>query len=129
MDISKAKKLVELSKENRKILVTLWEGDKISSCVEDSAQDKKKSYCETCEGNEELCNSWIDHLKSRGYEATEIELADLHMDESLPRFSKGRELVVEPETAPAQVEPEVAMGVETKTEIEELPETEEPQED
>lgn len=86
MDISKAKKLVELSKENRKILVTLWEGDKISSCVEDSAQDKKKSYCETCEGSEELCNGFVDYLKSRGYEATEIEVSELQIEDSLPKF-------------------------------------------
>ncbi len=46
MDISKAKKVVELTKGSRKILVTLYEGGQVSSCIEDEA---KKKYCETCQ--------------------------------------------------------------------------------
>jgi len=129
MDISKAKKLVQLSKDNRKISVTLWDGGKISSCVEENIEDKKKHYCETCEGDDELCNSWIDHLKGRGYEATEIELADLHPDESLPRFSEERGVAVEPGPVSIQGHAQAGIGAEAETEVEESPETEELQED
>jgi len=101
MDIAKAKRLIELTKPNshQKILVTLWQNDKISSCVEDSAEDRKRHYCETCDGNGELCDSWVDHLKSKGYKATEIELADLGMEESLPRFLEKPQEAVQAETA------------------------------
>ncbi|GAH68143.1 unnamed protein product [marine sediment metagenome] len=129
MDITKARKLVHLSKDNRKILVTLWDGGKISSCVEENIEDKKKHYCETCEGDSELCNSWIDHLKSRGYEATEIELTDLPGDESLPKFSEERGVAVEPEAVSVQVQPQAVIVEEPETEVEESPETEELQED
>ena len=129
MSISKAKKLVHLSKDNKKILVTLWDGGKISSCVEDSVEDRKKHYCETCEGDEELCNSWIDHLKGRGYEATEIELADLNLDESLPRFSEERNMVILPEEEYIHVQPMAVRRVEAEPEIEESPEAEELQGD
>ena len=100
MDISKAKKLVELTKGDRKILVTVFEGGQVSSCLEDEA---KKSYCETCQSDDETCQQWIEHLKSQGYQATEIELGELELEESLPKFLEQREIsvrstvVVEPE--------------------------------
>ena len=100
MDISKAKKLVELTKGDRKILVTVYEGGQVSSCLEDEA---KKSYCETCQADDETCQQWIEHLKEKGYEATEIELGKLSLEESLPKFLEQREIsvkstvVVEPE--------------------------------
>ena len=94
MDISKAKKLVELTKGDRKILVTIYEGGQVSSCIEDEA---KKSYCETCQADDETCRQWIEHLKSQGYEATEIELGDLEIEESLPKFLSEREISAEPE--------------------------------
>ncbi len=88
MDISKAKKFVELTKGDRKILVTIYEGGQVSSCIEDEA---KKSYCETCQADDEACQQWIEHLKEKGYEATEIELGELELEESLPRFLEERE--------------------------------------
>ena len=94
MDISKAKKLVELTKGDRKILVTVYEGGQVSSCVEDEA---KKSYCETCQADDETCQAWLEHLKAQGYEATEIELGALELEESLPKFLAQREITVEPE--------------------------------
>jgi len=114
VDISKAKKVVELEKDGRKILVTLWEGDQISSCV--TGEDNRKQYCETCQGNEELCNEWLNHLKEKGYEATEIELSELKLEESLPKFLEEREITVKPEVAIA-VEPNVV--VEEREEIDE----------
>jgi len=87
MDISKAKKLVELEKDNRKILVTLYEGGQISSCIEEEA----KKYCESCQGDDELCRDYVEHLKSQGYQATEIELGELELEESLPKFLEQRE--------------------------------------
>ncbi len=89
MDISKAKKLIELEKGDLKILITLWEGDQISSCV--TGEDNKKPYCESCQGGEELCQDYVEHLKSQGYEATEIELGELELEESLPKFLLQRE--------------------------------------
>ena len=83
MSISKAKRLIELTKSDRKILVTIYEGGQVSSCIEDEA---KKSYCETCQADDETCQQWIEHLKEKGYEATEIELGDLELEESLPKF-------------------------------------------
>jgi hypothetical protein len=88
MDITKAKKVVRLSKEGREVFVTLWEGDKISSCVQE--QETKQQYCETCEGNEVLCSQFIDYLKEKGYEATEVPLGELAVEESLPRFLEER---------------------------------------
>ena len=88
MDISKAKKLVELTKGDRKILVTVYEGGQVSSCIEDEA---KKKYCETCQADDETCREWIDHLKGKGYQATEIELGELELEESLPKFLEERE--------------------------------------
>jgi len=87
MDITKAKKVVELEKEGRKILIALYEGGQVSSCVEAEA----KKYCETCQADDELCQEWIDHLKSQGYEATEMELGELELEESLPKFLEQRE--------------------------------------
>ena len=89
MDISKAKKFVELNKGDRKILVTIYEGGQVSSCIEDEA---KKSYCETCQ-------EWIEHLKSQGYQATEIELGELEIEESLPKFLEQRVAAVKPKVA------------------------------
>lgn len=103
MDITKAKKVVELEKDGRKILVTLWEGDQISSCV--TGEDNRKQYCETCQGNEELCNEWLNHLKEKGYEATEFELGELELEESLPKFFEERESTIRPT---AVVAPEVS---------------------
>lgn len=92
MDISKAKKVVELTKENKKILVTLYEGGQISSCIEEEA----KKYCESCQGDDELCRDFVEHLKSQGYQATEIELGELELEESLPKFIEQRETAVTP---------------------------------
>jgi len=88
VDKSKAEKLVELEKGDRKILVTLWGNGQISSCVEEAT----KKYCENCQGDEALCNEYIEHLKSQGYQATEIELGELGLEESLPRFLEEREV-------------------------------------
>lgn len=92
MDITKAKKLVELTRGDRKILVTIYEGGQVSSCIEDEA----KKYCETCQADDELCQEWIEHLKEKGYEATEIEVGELELEESLPRFLEEREISVQP---------------------------------
>jgi len=92
MDITKARKVVELSKDNKKILVTLWESGQISSCV----ADEVKQHCETCQGDEGLCNEFIEHLKSQGYQATEVELAELEIEEGLPKFLEQREIHIKP---------------------------------
>jgi len=101
MDISKAKKLVELTKGDRKILVTVYEGGQVSSCLEDEA---KKSYCETCQADDETCQQWIEHLKEKGYEATEIELGKLSLEESLPKFLEQREISIKSQVA-VEVQP------------------------
>jgi len=115
MDITKAKKVVELSKEGRKILVTLWEGDKISTCV----TEEQTQTCQTCQCDDETCQEWINHLKEKGYEATEVELGELEVEESLPRFLEEREVTeVEPiveateESLPILEEREVVEEVE-----------------
>ena len=113
MDISKAKKVVELTRGDRKILVTVYEGGQVSSCIEDEA---KKSYCETCQADDETCQQWLEHLKEKGYEATEIELGELELEESLPKFLEQREITVNPE---------VAIAVETSDVIEEKEEIDE----
>ena len=113
MDITKAKKVFELSKDNKKILVTLWEGDKISSCVTEEPPPTStlefpppaaKQYCETCQCDDKTCQEWIDHLKQKGYQATEIKLGELELEESLPKFLEQREITVKPEIT-AEVEP------------------------
>ena len=100
MGITKAKKVIELSKDNKKILVTLWEGDKISSCVTEEPSPTStlefpppvaKQYCETCQCDDETCQEWINHLKEKGYQATEIKLGELELEESLPKFLEERE--------------------------------------
>ena len=91
MAITKAKKLIELEKDGRKILVTLYEGGQVSSCVE----EETKRYCETCECDDETCQEWVEHLKAKGYQATEIELGELEIEESLPKFLAQREIPVE----------------------------------
>ncbi|MBA7713369.1 hypothetical protein ES703_122371 [subsurface metagenome] len=93
MDITKAKKLVELTRGDRKILVTIYEGGQVSSCIEAEA----KKYCETCQADDETCQQWIEHLKEKGYEATEFELGELELEESLPKFLEEREITVKPE--------------------------------
>jgi hypothetical protein len=116
MEIPKAKKVVELTKDNRKILVTVLEGDKVASCVE---EDRKK-FCESCQCNEALCNEWIESLKAKGYQATEVEIGELNVEESLPRFLEERTRV-EPELpsemqgpAPALAEEETQTPAETE---------------
>jgi len=89
VDTTKAKKLIELTRGDRKILVTVYAGGQVSSCIEDEA---KKKYCETCQADDETCQQWIEHLKKKGYEATEIELGELELEESLPKFLEEREL-------------------------------------
>jgi len=92
MDITKAKKVIELSRDNKKILITLWDGDKISSCIE----EEQKQQCQFCQGDEALCNDYINHLKEQGYEATEVELGELEAEESLPKFLEEKEIRVKP---------------------------------
>ena len=86
MDITKARKVYELTKEGKKVLVTLWDGDKISSCV---VADEKQ-YCESCQGDEAVCSEFIEYLKEKGYEATEVPVAELEVEESLPKFLEQR---------------------------------------
>jgi len=114
VDISKAKRVFELSKDNKKILVTLWEGDKISSCVtEEPALTSNfefpppvpKQYCETCQCDDETCQGWIAHLKEKGYQATEIELGELGLEESLPKFLEQREENTHANTGAAEAIP------------------------
>ncbi len=102
MDISKAKKVVELTKGDRKILVTIYEGGQVSSCVTEEPPPTNtlefppmatKQYCETCQCDDELCREWIDHLKEKGYQATEIELGEPELEESLPKFLEQRQVV------------------------------------
>ena len=106
MDISKARKVVELTKDNRKILITIYEGGQVSSCIEDEA----KKYCETCQCDEGLCQEYIEDMKTRGYQATEVELGELELEESLPKFLQEREVRVKPPVAVA-VEVEAAIVV------------------
>lgn len=96
MDISKARRLVELEKDGRKILVTLWEGEQITTCA---TAEEAKQHCETCQGGDELCSSYIDYLKGRGYQATEIELAEA-VGETLPKFLEEREVTDKVEPVP-----------------------------
>ena len=100
MDITKAKKVFELSKDNRKILVTLYEDGQVSSCVTEKPPPTEslefptpvaKQYCETCQCDDETCQEWVESLKARGYQATEIELGELELEESLPKFLDQRE--------------------------------------
>ena len=112
MDISKAKKLFELTKGDRKILVTVYEGGQVSSCIEDEA---KKKYCETCQADDETCQQWINHLKEKGYEATEIELGELGVEVSLPKFIELRESAGTPTEVVEKLTvavPEVASAIE-----------------
>lgn len=113
MDITKAKKVVELEKDGRKILITLYEGGQISSCVTEEPPltsnlefppPAAKQYCETCQCDDETCQEYIEHLKEKGYEATEIELGELAIEESLPRFLEERERDIMPAAEPA-IEP------------------------
>jgi len=102
MDITKAKRVVELSKDNKRILLTTWESGLISSCTEEEA----KQSCETCQCDDAICQEYIEHLKSQGYKATEIELGGLESEESLPRFlqQKGASLTELKEEGDANIE-------------------------
>ena len=95
--VTPAKKLIELTKDNKKILVTIFEGGQISSCV----QDEHKQYCETCQCDDETCEEWIEHLKGKGYSATEVKLGELEMEESLPKFLEERERDIMPAVEPS----------------------------
>jgi len=114
MDITKARKLVKLIKDDKEILVTLWDGDKISTCM---IEEDNKQTCETCQGDEECCQSWIEHLKEKGYSATEIDLGEMDLDESLPKFIEEKEKVVKPKfVSEEKAEPEVNLEIEVKPE-------------
>ena len=89
------KRVVELNKEGKRILVTLWDNNKVVSCLTDETEKR----CQSCDCDDESCQEWINHLKEQGYSATEIELGELGDKESLPRFLQERE-------SQAQVEPE-----------------------
>jgi hypothetical protein len=106
---SQAKRVVELKKGDTRILVTVLEGNEVASCVE----EENKKYCETCQCDDETCQEWINHLESQGYQATEIELGELGLEESLPRFLEQREPVAAPAAAPA-VETEAVPPAETE---------------
>lgn len=108
MDITKPKKVVELTKDNRKILLTLWDGNSISSCVEEA--DKK--YCESCQGDDDVCRDYVEHLKSQGYTATEVEMREPEAVESLPRFMQERGVAAKVETV---LETEVAGHADVET--------------
>ena len=90
MDISKARRLVELEKDGRKVLLTLWGRNLVSSCVE----KQEKTYCETCQCNDETCQEYIEHMKAQGYGVTEIKLGEVDAAESLPKFLEEREVSV-----------------------------------
>ena len=107
MDVSKARRLVELEKDGRKVLLTLWEGNQISSCVE----EKEKKFCETCQCDDEVCQEYIDHLKGQGYGATEIQLGELGAAESLPKFLEERDRIV-------HVQPKVVRAVDVNAVVE-----------
>ena len=102
-NITKAKKVFELSKDNKKIMVTLYFGGQVSSCVTEEPPPTSslefpppaaKKYCETCQCDDETCQEWVEHLKEKGYQATEIELSELNAAESLPKFLEEREASV-----------------------------------
>ena len=89
MGIERARRVVRLTKEDspKEVLVTMWEGGRLSSCVVDEGV---RQSCQACEGDDALCSEWLDYLKQRGYTATEVELGDGETEESLPRFLEGR---------------------------------------
>ncbi|MBW2675275.1 MAG: hypothetical protein JRD89_17995 [Deltaproteobacteria bacterium] len=61
--MEKARKIFELSKEGKRIIVTLWEDNKLSSCITEAVGE---TSCETCQGDEQLCQEYIDYLKGKG---------------------------------------------------------------
>ena len=111
---AKVKKVVELIKDDSKILITVLEGDQVASCVE----EETKKYCEACQCDEGMCDEWIEHLKSKGYQATEVRLGEMDGGESLPRFLEDRRAAAaagvdlpapqEPSAAVAEPEAEAA---------------------
>lgn len=96
MDIRKARKFVELERDGRRVLLTLWDSDQISTCIE----DQEKKYCESCQGDEALCLEYIEDMKARGYQAREVELSQLDLEESLPKFLQERQRDIMPSIEP-----------------------------
>lgn len=94
MSIERARRVVRLTKEDspKEVLVTMWEGGRISSCVVDEGV---RQSCQACEGDEALCSEWLDYLQQKGYTATEVELQEGEPEESLPRFLAGRSALPE----------------------------------
>ena len=92
MDITKARRVIKLTKEDsdREILVTVWDNDRLSSCV---VEDEKRQSCQSCDANDELCQEWLGYLQGKGYTASEIELEEAEPDESLPKFMERREVI------------------------------------
>lgn len=86
MDITTARKLVELTKGDRKVLLTVYDGNQVSSCVEEAG----RAACENCQADDAMCQEYVEHMKAQGYEVTEIELGELDIAESLPKFLRER---------------------------------------
>ena len=89
MDIKKAKRLIELKRDDRRIVVTQFENE-VSSCV---IEAEKRQRCETCVADDKDCNEWLDYLRGQGYEVKEIDLADTEVQESLSRFMAERQII------------------------------------
>lgn len=90
IEINEAKKIVELRKDDRKILVTVYESGQVSCCTE----ERNESFCEKCQCDDETCKQWIENMKEKGYQATEIELGGLK-DDSLHSFIASRAIMAE----------------------------------
>ena len=92
--MQKAKRIIELNKGNKSILVTVWEGGQVSNCI--TERDKGRSLCETCAADDAACNEWLDYLRNQDYEVKEIDLADTEVQESLSRFmaERARDLII-----------------------------------
>lgn len=103
----KAKRITELNKEGKSILVALWPDDKVISCVTSELAKR----CESGVCDEETFNHYINYLKEQGYEATEIELGELELEESLPKFLEERKRDIMPAVEPSA---EAAEGEEEK---------------
>ena len=96
--MAKPKRHVELTKDNRKVIVSLLDGDLITSCITDPEM-LQKSSCEVCKGDDKLCQDYIDFLHGQGYDVQEVSDEDLENPEvSLPKFIEGRAIAV-PEVA------------------------------
>lgn len=88
----KALKVVELTKDDKKVIVTLWDSNLISSCVE----EVETQQCDSCQGDEKACSDFVDYLKEKGYGAKEVALGELGDEESLPKFLEEKKAEVEP---------------------------------